>query len=371
MAETPKIQRQAALSPAMRDAIALLNKIKAKGDRAITNSYNALSVELEAIAAKAMKRGKWLKSDTEAVAEWSKKAAKARNTIITATLEASFNTANTYAIAEMLAAWGVADSSARAKVASSIIADIKKQMAVGAGEEMGMLSSRWWQDGFSVKGNQSRLIKQIATNTVLGKDAVKAGKELVKSKLIKTPEAIEKYLQNLVDMAEKARKANMPEFYKELQKAKKRVAALRGQIMSTPEGQRASLLTRPRKQRLLREIEKFVKGGSREQFAASLKKYGVEQATQNAITLQRSATNSVFQARVRSWTTENPEFIKYIVWQLAPARRVKRPGPCDEYARKRWKPEEVPPYPHYNCACTLQPILISAKEHAKLLAEGG
>lgn len=249
----------------------------------------------------------------------------------------------------------------RTDLAQQILEMLKKRYLAGDGAAMSPLSGNWWKNGFSQKSGYTRLLRMLTENAILFKDAVKAGTELVRAGLIRVGEKPPKYIQDLIDLAKEARLGNAHEFKKELQKVRKHVVKLRGQIMATPKGQYVELLTRAGKKKLLKTITDYAKGGSQKQFNADLEKYSYKQALYNARILQRSVVNDTFQARTRQWVDNNKEMVKFSVWQLAPARNFQ--DICDTYAGQKFKAGEEPDYPHYSCACTIQPILISADEY--------
>lgn len=57
-----------------------------------------------------------------------------------------------------------------------------------------------------------------------------------------------------------------------------------------------------------------------------------------------------------------------LTWRISPGH--KGPDICDIYNGKTYKPDKVPKIPHPNCACTLQPVLMSKAEFQKALDDG-
>ncbi len=364
--KTTQSERKAPVSVPMKKAFLQLERIKKQGDRELAFFYASSSAALTKAINWNPEKGV-TKATVKAIDIWSVEAAKTRNEIIIGNINKAIKVANEYLAAEMRLAWGVVDPSATTDVEAKILKIIQRNLAIAAGEAtQSALSKNWWKNGFSNELSRQRLLNSLKLNAVLFRDAVKAGTDLVKTGQIRITEKAPKYIQRLIELAKTARRNGFSDFNKELNKALKRINALRGQIVSTPTGQQVELVTRAGKKKIVSAIRQFAKTGSQAALDTALKKYSLKQALFNARTLQRSVVNDAFQTRVSDWAEENEDLVDFVIWQLAPVRNFK--DICDDYARKKWKAKEVPAYPHYNCACTTQVILIPAKEFFDKLA---
>ncbi len=375
MPRKPLSQRVIATSPAMKKAFLQLEQLKNSGDRKIEAYYNQKAKELAKILEKSYNPAIGVTPQIKKELRlWSKEVATQRNLFFADQITSSVEIANDYIAAEMQSAWGIVNPSARKDVAKDIMATVKKNLSAEAskaakaqGISYGNLSSGWFENGFSRVNGKEQLIKQLSRNTVTFKDAVSSGRKLVVGgKFPITEGKLPKYLQELEDLARDAKKMGLTEFNKALKKAQKRVNKLRGQIQSGPKGQRIELITRGFKKKFLKAMKEAAKTGSEESIQAALTKYARDDAIYNATTLQRSATNDAFQTRVRTYAENNSELVDYAAWKLAPNRKVKQPGICDEYAAKRHDPKKIPDYPHYSCVCVIQLVMKSLAEFTRL-----
>ncbi len=288
---------------------------------------------------------------------WSKQTAKKRNEILARQAVVTAKTADLFVADTAVTAFGFMPPELLREIrtdAATIMKKLRRSFRVPGDPEMGALSKNWWKWGFSHNKSYTNLTNALARNAALGIDAVKAGTKIWESGAIK-PGAMPQYLKELQALASEARRGNLTAFQKALTDAKKRVDALgRSGIdyLGAGKGQEPALITRGFKKKFLREVEAFAKGGSQRQLAKSVAKYAEDQAIRNARTLQRSATNMIFQQRVVE-RTEGMPFVKGYEWMLAPIRAFE--DVCDDYAAHDeglgigvHAPGNVPPYPHYN-----------------------
>lgn len=366
--KTPASDREVAVSKPMQKAFIELEKIKRKGDLKLLTFYATQENSLQGIIGKQWNPNTGVtKTILEGIDKWSIATAEGRNAIIEQTYAEARLVGTRYLSAEMIIAWGVVDPSVKQLAAQNLFDTMKANLNKGTGESRSKLSANWWKNGFSQKHGRKRLLNSLAQNTLLFRDAVKAGTDLVNTGQINFKKGkLPKYINDLIKLSKDSSRAGKAQFRKEFDKALRHVKGLRGNIISTPDGQQRELLTRAGKKRILSAIKKFAVSGSRADLRASIKKYNLDQAYFNARTLQRSVTNDAFQTEVREWGEQNQEMVDFVAWMLAPVRNFL--DVCDEYAERKWKATEVPLYPHYNCACTIQPILVDADEYFKLLA---
>lgn len=364
----------------MDDAVRKLDKLDAATGRATAKIYNnQLPGMIDSVESSLGKNGKVTSQTRKSVDSWSKTIAKERNVLIETSLIGSAKIADNYLKAEIQAQYGVVPELAKpARIrGAQIMKQVRSSLRNPTGTDMTPLAKNWWKWGFSHKNNRKMLLRQLTRNAGLVKDAVKAGSQIANKNLLR-PGVLPKYLKKITRLASRARIQGLTEFKAELFKVINRVGKLGRngiEYLGKGKGQATSLTSRGFKKQFLRDLNKAVLKGSQEEILAAVKKYGFRQAVMNARTLQRSVTNMVFQQRVVSRTAHLP-FVTGYQWLLSPVRNFQ--DICDDYAGQDtdnlgsgiFAKGNVPSYPHYNCACTIAPVLMPPKDFWSLVEAG-
>lgn len=83
--------------------------------------------------------------------------------------------------------------------------------------------------------------------------------------------------------------------------------------------------------------------------------------------LARTEINNAFHTQQTQKAASNP-FVKKVIWKLSGSH--PRPDECNEYAAKRYDPEDVPGKPHPNCLCYMTYDVMSPKEFVSAMEAG-